>query len=184
MLICVTGLPASGKSSLTELIKSALQNKSIKISHYNLDWIRFKLFPELVGKPELRGRDFTPDELERSYNGLYMLVDQVLASSKKQWIISDGTFRRHSQREALRKIAQENKIKFTLIWVQSKEDLIVPRSEKRVAIGKGAGPESYFSAKSQYESPEKENPIIITNNGSLEDLTIQVNKLIDQLIHD
>jgi predicted kinase len=180
MIICITGLPGSGKSSVAEQIEKICQEKQLTVLHYTTDWVRHWLFPSLVGNKEEMGRDFTADELERSYNGLYMLFEQLIKSNPNLVLITDGTFRKESQRETLKMIAEKYESKFLLILVETEEEIAISRLNQRLNDKKGAGPESYFAAKKQYEMPQEK--IIINNNGTIIDLKKEIERKIIPLL--
>lgn len=159
MIICITGFPGCGKSTVAELLKQELEQKGRTVRHYTTDWMRFKLFPELVENAAELGRDFTTDELERSYNGLFMLFEELIETDPALVIITDGTYRKESQRNSLREIARRHKVPFVLIRVTAGEDAIITRLDERLAKGAGSGPESYRVARAVYEEPSNAHSI-------------------------
>jgi predicted kinase len=180
MLICTTGLPGSGKSTVADLLKEELERNGRKVRHYTSDWMRFKLFPKLVGNSAHRGRDFTQDELERSYNGLYLLFEELLSADPALVIITDGTYRKESQRNSLREIARRHKVPFVLIKVCVDEAVAIARLNERLAAGEGSGPESYLSAKAVYE--ELSNALVLKNNADKEALKKEVRILVKTIL--
>jgi len=153
MIICITGLPGSGKSTVADLLKEELERNVHRVRHYTSDWMRFRLFPELVGDSTQHGRDFTQNELERSYNGLYMLFEELLGADPSLVILTDGTYRKESQRKSLREIARRHGVPFILVKVYAEEKATLMRLRERLASGTGSGPESYLSTKAVYEDP-------------------------------
>src|SRR3989344_2170444 len=117
MIICITGLPGSGKSTVADMLKGEFERCNRGVLHYTPDWMRFKLFPELMGNSGQHGRGFSQDELERSYNGLYMLFSELLGVDKKLVLLTDGTYRKEYQRNALRQITTQYNTPFVLIKV-------------------------------------------------------------------
>jgi predicted kinase len=138
--------------------------------------MRFKLFPELVKDTCNRERDFTQDELERSYNGLYMLFEELLGADPALVILTDGTYRTKFQRDSLREISRRCNVPFVLIKVYATERVILARINERLASGKGSGPESYLSAKAAYEDPS--NALLLKNTGNNETLRKKVRTLV------
>lgn len=145
-LFCITGLPGSGKSTVARMLTEALVAKGIQTVNYTTDWVRLQLYPELLKDETYLGRDFTPDELRRSYNGLFMLIDEVLKYSPIT-VITDGTFRLEAQRARLREIALQNKRRFGLIKVNADPEKVLPRLEQRLSRKEGFGVTNYNSAK-------------------------------------
>src|SRR3989344_4375767 len=179
MIICITGLPGSGKSTVAELLKQEMEGCGRKVRHFTSDWMRHKLFPELVPAATERGRDFTPDELERSYNGLYMLFEELLRVDPTLVILTDGTYRTESQRSILREMSRHCNVGFFLIKVWMKEEAALTRFRERLASGAGSGPESYFSAKAAYEEPT--DAFVLGNTGNKKALQKKVSTLSRQL---
>lgn len=176
MLICITGLPGSGKSAAAALLKQELEQKGRKIRHYTTDWMRLKLFPYLASDLAGLGRDFTPDELERSYNALYMLFGELFDTDKMLVLLTDGTYRKESQRDALRRIAAQHDVPFILIRIIADERTTLARLQRRLDAEEGSGPESYLSAKAQYEEPTG-NVRTLENTGDTKALRAAVRAL-------
>lgn len=181
MIICITGLPGSGKSTVASLLQKELESqKGIVVHHYTTDWMRLKLFPELANNPFQHGRDFTPDELEKSYSGLCTLFEKELHSNKHLILLTDGTYRKESQRDVLRKVAERYGVPFALVKVEVREDTVLKRIQKRFEAGEGSGCESYLSAKMQYEEPVGDVRIL-NNTKSTGALKEAVKKLVQDI---
>ncbi|KKU56240.1 MAG: hypothetical protein UX77_C0002G0011 [Parcubacteria group bacterium GW2011_GWA1_47_11] len=176
MIICITGLPGSGKSAVAIALKQELEQKGRRVRHYTTDWMRLKLFPHLETDKSQLGRDFTPDELERSYNALYMLFGELLEADKTLVLLTDGTYRKESQRNSLRQIAARHSVPFALIRVVVDEDTMLARLQQRLEAGGGSGPDSYLAAKAQYEEPTGAVHFI-ENAGGIETLKEKVKRL-------
>lgn len=186
MIICISGLPGTGKTTIANSIKKILKEKKIRFFHYTTDWIRYKLYPELLGDRESKDKifqDFTPDQLARSYNGLYMLIDQLLEANPQLVIITDGQFRKESQRVQLAEIAKKHETECFILKTEVEEKVILSRLEQRLETGKGSGKANYLAVKDQYEEPTGENLIVIKNNGNLKSLESEIKKALGKILN-
>lgn len=181
MLICITGLPGSGKSSVSELLKQGLARDGLDVAHYTSDWMRYKLYPELRQDLKQMGRDFTEEELRLVYNALFMLFEELFRANPDLVVLTDGTYRSRAQRDPLRQIAERHSQKFFLVRVVSSEAATEKRLQKRLSAKKGAGMEAYFSAKAQYEEPTGNDLITIDNSGTLAQLELKVAKALKEI---
>ena len=177
-IICITGLPGSGKSTVADILTKTLKIRGINTLHYTSDWVRYKLYPKLLTDKNHYYRDFTQDELERSYNGLFMLIDELLKINPDLTIITDGTYRLESHRTRLKEISSRHKREYKIIKVAADEKKLIPRLEKRLKSKKGFGIMNYFEAKKVYEEP-KEDIFYIDNNNNLKDLTSQIDEFVN-----
>src|SRR3989338_4702322 len=180
MIICITGLPGSGKSTIAVLLKQQLELKNHVVRHYTSDWMRLKLFPELAEDSTQHGRDFTSDELERSYNGLYMLFGELLDADPTLVILTDGTYRKESQRNILREIARRHNVPFILIKAYVTEEVTLARLNERLASNEGSGPESYLSAKAVYEEPS--DALLLENTGGKKAMQEKISTIIQTIL--
>lgn len=174
MIICITALPGSGKSLVAGMLKQEVETRGKRVRHYTTDWMRDKLFhlPE-----HERARDFTPEELECVYNALYVLFEELLAADKTLVVVTDGTYRKESQRNALKEIAGRSGIRFVLVQIRADEHETMKRLDERLRNGQGSGPASYIAAKASYEEP-KGRVHIIDNDGTFEELKKNVSVLV------
>lgn len=177
-LFCITGLPGSGKSEAADRLSIHLRHRNLQVVHYTTDWVKDQLYPELLDETRW-SREWEPDEFTRTYNGLYMLIDEVLKYSPVS-IVTDGTFRREAQRASLREISLRNNRQFNLIKVNADEEIVVSRSEQRLLQRQGASAASYYTARAVYEEPTGK-VFYIDNNGDLNNLDIQVQSFVRSL---
>ena len=184
MIICITGLPGTGKSMMAKLMKERLEKKGTQVFYYTTDWIRYRIYPELTGDRNKKDQpflDFIPEQLERSYNGLYMLIEELVKANPRMAIITDGQFRKESQRARLVEIAKKYKTECLIVKAESEEDTILSRLEKRLERSEGAGPSNYLAVKDQYEEPLGDSVYRIQNGGNLEDLKKEVDNLLNKI---
>jgi len=184
MIICITGLPGTGKSTVAKLIKERLEKKGVQVSRYTTDWMRYKLYPELTGDRNKKDQpflDFTSEQLSRSYNSLYAVTEEVIKANPQLAVLTDGQFRKESQRARLVEIAQRNKNKCFIVKTEPEEKVILSRLKERLEKGEGAGPANYLEVKDQYEEPSKNSALFIKNNGNLEDLEKEVDNLFNTI---
>jgi predicted kinase len=182
MIILITGLPGSGKTLVASKLLSIL-SKEYFVKQYNTDVIRKKLFFSSTEDKTRIDRDFTKEELIRTYNCLYFVIEEVLSCNPKTIIITDGTYRTLKQRMTVKQIAEEHNVPYLLVQVKTEENILIPRIEKRFSEGIGSGVAGYKKVKPEYESPElEEEHYIIHNNDDLTRLEAKVAELV-KIIH-
>lgn len=174
MIICITGLPGSGKTASAELIIQEL-GKYAPVIHLTSDLIRTALYTqEALTQSDFYLRDFTPDELTRSYNGLYFVIETILAANPNCIIVTDGTYRESKQRIMLELVADKFQLPFHLIHIDVDERVRDRRGRKRLQ----AGGHSY-TFNGIYEQPIAAATIL--NNGGRKGLRRQVATVLHKL---
>lgn len=178
MIICINGLPGSGKTELASSMVSEFQKRGMKVKHFTTDFVRRRLFFEAsIQDSDFELRDFTNDELLRSYNGIYMLIEQILIADPSTIIVTDGTYRESKQRLLLENIA--NRVEgcdFYLIKIETSEDTRQKRVQARVAAGGHGG-----TFDGVYE-PIKAPYTIVTNDHDLNQLHSDAKQLVEAYI--
>jgi predicted kinase len=178
-LVCVTGLPGSGKSTAANLLTEHLRAAAIPTAYYSTDGIRDRLRPGLTD--EERFGDWGPGDLDLAYNCLSLLVKELFIFTPHPFsIVADGTFRFEAQRSRLREIALDNNRQFRLIKVNTDEEIAILRAEQRLSRREGPGPTNYHTAKGVYEEPTDE-VFKIDNNGNLNNLDSQIRSFVNSL---
>lgn len=173
MIICITGLPGSGKTTLAQLLYDKLKLKGYSVSHFTSDQVRQHLFQQDLYIEGQTDRDFTDDELMRSYNGLFMLIEKIQQTNPDQIIITDGTFRDAASRVLLNVIANQIGADFKLIKISAPQKALKNRLSKR---HQETGQETEFNGT--YEEPR--SPHLEIYNDSLRKLDQQANTLLQQ----
>lgn len=184
LLLCLTGLPGVGKSRVAKTLHDVLRARggatlsSPDCLRISTDDVRYWLYPELVDSRQEMGRDFSAEELERSYSGLCSVFDALLGFNPNLFLIADGTFRQRAQRAAMRAVARKHGSEFVVIKVEAEEKILLPRLDKRLGSGQGAGAGSYFAAKAAYEEPAGDDVICLVNEGSQAGLESHIRQLV------
>lgn len=172
MIICITGLPGSGKTTLARLLYNKLIKQGYSVSHFTSDQVRSHLFREELYLEGQVDRDFTDEELKRSYAGLYMLIQRIQEKNPEEIIITDGTFRDAASRVWLEVIAQQLDTDFHLIKITAPQKEVKKRLKDR---HKETGQETQFDGT--YEEP-RSNHVVIANDKK-DSLDVQIRDLID-----
>jgi len=177
MLIMITGLPGSGKTTVAKYIQEYFNSINQLYFYYNTDSLRNLLFT--IQNTE--DRDFTEEELTLTYKVLSSIVSEVLNLKEKRVVIVDGFFRSRSQRLLLKDIAKTSHENTLHIHVESKDGNIIKRLEKRYREGRGSGTKSFKVSRVKVESLEDEERKVISNNGNLAELEKEVLNLMDEV---
>lgn len=176
MIICITGLPGSGKTTFATLLKSSLEKNNYQVIHYTSDFVREKLFIEKLWQEGNVDRDFSPTELTCSYNGLFMLIQELINQSPNVVLITDGTYRDAASRIILENIATKLNNSFQLIKISTP----TPKREFQQKLRfKQTGQAGKFSGT--YEEPYGPNIIHVKNSGSLNLLKKKAQTVLQQL---
>lgn len=176
-IVCVTGLPGAGKSTVAGLLSEHLTLRGWQASVLNTDTVHSGLFvEEALTDPEFRQRDYTPEELRLTYNALNLLSTQQLQPpGRRRALICDGSFRTHAQRIQLELGAQRHGAQFLGIYVQA--TTATTRAEQRANAGGHLG----LLTKGSYEVPVPGDFQVLDNDKSLEQLTNNIEALCAQI---
>ena len=124
LLVLLTGLPGSGKSTVARTIGAALGNCSVLTT----ELIRSTLF-ELTAQPG--DSDFTPSELGIVYRSLQYTAETLLAQNCD--VIADGVYRSPDQRDAMERLAIQAAAPFIGLFVSCPYDVAMGRLRERSA---------------------------------------------------
>ncbi len=163
MLILLTGLPGTGKSTIANLLAEKTGGLVI-----NSDTLRKELFPVK--------RTYSSIETGIVIQETERLVREALLENKT--VILDALFTKQDARDKYQKLAQELKVSFKVILVGAPESLIKERLDERSLVNDSSEAtfEIYLDRKKHFEAVNGEH-LTITNEGSLEDLRTKVDGL-------
>lgn len=151
ILYLFVGYPGAGKTTISKIIEQLTSAE-----HLWADHVRGKMF----GSP-----NHSTEESQRLYEHLNLEAAKLLASGKS--VIYDTNFNFKSDREALRKVANEHNADTTLIWVTTPLEIACRRAVQQSANQStrvlGSMTQSEFDTiVAKLEAPDKaENPIKI-----------------------
>lgn len=151
-LLCTTGLPASGKSTLATRAARALD------AAYHASDVRRKqlagLPPDARVRPGVDQGLYTPERRERTYASLRESAAEELAEGRR--VVVDATFARAEERASFRELAAERGVPFFVLWVEADE----AETRRRLADRAGdprarsdADLEVWARARERYEPP-------------------------------
>jgi predicted kinase len=130
MLILICGLPATGKSTGTDIIRKGL----------------------------IKNPQYSEDEKEQVYNAVFLIADYLIKADVN--VIIDGTFYRESLRNRAREIAKKRNKRFFLIETRCPEDIVLKRLEGRkrnLRSPSDADLDVYYKIKGIFEKIEGEH---------------------------
>lgn len=156
-LICVAGLPGSGKSVAARLIAEEIGAVLLRT-----DAIRKELFP---------APDYSPEESIRTYAAFYRRAEEALASGRSA--VMDATFYSHASREQAAAIAQRMGVPCRLLLVTAPEEIVRERIAQRVDDISDADFRVYLEMRAIFE-PFTEAHTEIDNGGEMSALQRQV----------
>lgn len=170
MIICISGLASSGKSLLAKNLKIKLESEGNKVFHCNSDIIAKKI---LDHKYDFNNNDFdySQEDLLTIYKTMYTMFEDILALNPNAIIITDGMYRKASQRLMLKLIAVKLNIDFKLIYIDVNPTTAKKRITKRIKQGGHGG----WVDPSEYEFYFGKDVVKLNNNGSKDLLLRYVN---------
>jgi predicted kinase len=172
MIHIVCGIPGTGKSTVTHYLAKKLDAEVV-----NTDSVHALLYPK--GAHTANG-DFTPESLDTVYRSIPLLAYYLAKVASDIDIIIEGSFRLESQRRAITSVLDKEKIKYALILVEVTNDEVVEnRLTERLKTGHKGDFQNYLDIKEIYEKPE--NAVIIKNDGTIQELIIQIEQYIQAL---
>jgi len=149
MLILVTGLPATGKSTVSKRLGHTLKAEILRT-----DIIRKELF----NKPL-----YTDTEKEIIYKTLLLIAGHLLKQDID--VILDGTFYKKEPRDQARKLAKKHGKRFFIVETRCPEEIALSRLANRKRNLKSpsdADQEVYLKVKNLFEKIDDEHILIDT----------------------
>lgn len=149
MLVLITGLPGTGKSTVADHLAKRINAKVLRT-----DEIRKHLFTT----PK-----YTNEEKEIVYNALFLTAENLLKA--KQNVVVDGTFYKKALRQKVHKVAASAKSSFVIVECTAPDEAIARRMVRRLKRGglSDADYEVYKKIKKQYEPIESEHIVLNTD---------------------
>ena len=115
-VIWLTGLPGSGKTTITKKLLEKLEKENMKVEHLRMDEIRKILTPE---------RKYTEEERDHAYRAL-VLIAKMLSKNGINVII-DATGHRRKWRELARELIPN----FLEVYIKCPLEVCMEREAKR-----------------------------------------------------
>lgn len=148
MLIIITGLPGTGKTTVAEALA-----KEIGATVLSTDKIRKMIFEKPV---------YNEEDKRVVYGELFSQARKNLALDKN--VILDGTFYTKILRNRAKEIGKSLKKKVYFVYCDTPEDLLKERINKRMDKYSDANYEVYLKMKKIFEQFEEDFIFIDTSN--------------------
>ena len=148
MLIVVTGLPGTGKTTIAEALA-----KEVDAVVFSTDKIRKMIFEKPV---------YDEEDKRIVYNELFSQTGKYLAVGKS--VILDGTFYTKVLRERAKEVGKSFCEKVFFVYCDTPEDLLKERINKRKDEFSDADYSVYLKIKKIFEEFEEDVIIIDTSN--------------------
>ena len=160
-LICVAGLPGSGKSVVARRLAERLDALLLRT-----DATRKELFP---------APDYSPQEGARTYAEFHRRAEEGLAAGRS--VVMDATFHSQASRAQAQAIARRLGVPWRLLLVTAPEEIVRERIARRANDISDADFQVYLEMAAIFE-PVTEEHTVIDNSGGLDALTAQVDKFL------
>ncbi len=164
MLILISGLPATGKSTIAKNLA-----KKIKASVIRTDVIRKELF---------KTPKYTREEKELVYNVTFLIAAYLLEGKRN--VIIDGTFYKRHLRKRVYQIAEKTGCRMEIIECICPEYIIQRRMTRRNArknAKSDADYKVYKKIKKEYQPIKRQHIIIDTSDYIKKNIEDLVNRL-------
>jgi adenylylsulfate kinase len=139
--IWMTGIPASGKSSITRILANALQTRDIPVVVLESDEMRKILTPEPT---------YTPEERDFFYRSFVMIGEMITRNNVQ--VIFDATAHKRSYRDLARKRIP----RFLEVYIDCPVEICIARDPKGIYRKAAAGIASTVPGiQTDYEPPLK-----------------------------
>ena len=158
MLVLITGLPGTGKSTIAMHLARRLRATVLRT-----DVIRKQLFPQ---------PNYTEEEKELVYKVTFLIAEYLLRAGKN--VILDGTFYKRSLRERVYRLARDLRKRLIIVECCAPEAVVKQRMEARAKkknIPTDADFEVYKKIRDQFEPLRRQRVIVDTSNPLEENLS-------------
>jgi predicted kinase len=163
MLIIISGLQGTGKTTIAKIISKKLEMRLLRT-----DILIKKSFPDIK---------YTLREIELVYKEFFSQAEKILKDKKN--LILDATFYKKNYRTQAEKLAKKFKIKFIIMEVICSEENIKKRIKNRKDES-DADFNIYKKYRNNFEQIKKSH-FIIDNSKSLLNTKKQINKFIEKI---
>lgn len=161
MLIIITGLPGSGKTTFAKALA-----KSLNAMHLNTDIIR-----------ENMGRRGKYDETSKSMIYANMLRQTESYLHRGEEVVVDATFYKSALRKPYKKLAKKYKNQLFWIMVTAEEAVIKERMQQKRQYSE-ADYAVYLTIKSIYEPLEEGHLILHSDSCSIEKMLVKAREFL------
>lgn len=148
MLVVITGLPGSGKTTIAEAL-----SKEIDAIVLSTDKIRKSMFKNPV---------YNEEDKRIIYNELFAQGKALLRAGRN--VILDGTFYTRALRNRAKEIAEETSENVFFIYCETPESLLKERITKRKDRYSDADFDVYLKIKQLFEDFEEDVLVVDTSN--------------------
>lgn len=180
MIICISGLPGSGKTTVAKQLIESFTKQGRQIFHVNSDLVANKILIKKYGFNADRDIDYETEELNIIYSSMYSIIQNVLTYNKNVIVITDGMYRKNSQRILLEIVAQQTHVPFHFIKLDTSEKESKKRLERRFQL-EGLG--GWVDAR-EYEEVLSGDVIFISNNSNQIQLREKVERFVNRLVKE
>lgn len=167
MLILVTGLPGSGKSTVAKMLAGELDAVVL-----NSDTLRRELFPV--------SRDYSSRETQAVIRETERRTKELLQAGRV--VILDALFTKQRPRDEYKNVAEELGAPFVVVLVAASEEMTKTRMDLREEAGDASEATFayYLDRKPHFEAVVGEH-ILIENRGDLKVLESRVREIVSML---
>ncbi len=163
MIILVFGLPATGKSWLSQKL-----SEETNIPYLNTDIIR-----EQMGE---KGK-YDPETKQQVYDELKKQAEKTLKTEGN--VIIDGTFHKAERREEFSEIAKKMNNEIFFIELRAREETVKKRLRSRDGYSE-ADYKVYKQLKSEFESFEAKHLVLWNDSAEIDELISEVKNYINK----
>lgn len=177
MIICVSGLSGAGKTTFVKGLTYYLNQVNLKYLHINSDMLSEKIYAEKYGNWLERDIDYTNEELSVIYASMFEVIKTAVSNNRKLIVITDGMYRKNSQRIVLEKIASDTQVPFIFVKIELDFKAAKKRIDKRLKE-KGFGG---WVDPAEYEDVQTSSTFFVRNNNSEIELKKKAKEFVDRL---
>lgn len=173
-LICLVGLPASGKTTFAKKLKKFIEQKQddFKVKIIDPDKIRNTLTPDEF--------DYQQEQLVRKYN-----LDEIRKSLEKGYVvISDDLNYYSSMRHDLKLITEELNLNFFIIYISTPLEMCLQWNEKRGKILPDSVIKKIARKFDNFDKYKWDYPIASINLAEVKNFDDILTNIINKITHD